>query len=422
MTSPRHAAGHAPQGDPGPLRGDLERGAGGDRILFLDAFSGVAGDMLVAALLDLGVPRGPVDAALAAVAIEGYRIELGAVTRSGIVARRFRVDVEPTQTQRTYADIRELLTAAALTPGTRQRALDAFAALADAEAAVHRVPHEKVHFHEVGAVDSIVDIVAAAAALDWLGARVVCSPLPLGHGFVRARHGVLPLPAPATVACLRDVPTYDAGIEAELVTPTGACLVATCASGYTRWPAIRPERVGWGGGTRELPDRPNLLRVVLGRAHRDDGEQAGDDDAFAVLECNVDDMTAEVAAYAVERALDDGALDAWTTPIVMKKGRAALKLSVLVRHAEADRFLRLLFAETASLGVRITAVQRAERPRRIVRVTTPFGIIPVKVADADGLPENIAPEFEACREAARDHGVPVKEVYAAAVAALGSRP
>ncbi len=420
MTSPRHAAGHGHDGGPGPLRGDLERGAGDGRILFLDAFSGVAGDMLVAALLDLGVPRGPVDAALAAVAIDGYRIELGAVTRSGIVARRFCVDVEPTQTQRTYADIRELLAGAALTPGTRQRALDAFAALADAEAAVHRVPHEQVHFHEVGAVDSIVDIVAAAAALDWLGARVVCSPLPLGHGFVRARHGVLPLPAPATVACLRDVPTYDAGVEAELVTPTGACLVVTCASAYTRWPAMRPERVGWGGGTRELPDRPNLLRVVLGRAHRD-GESA-DDDAFAVLECNVDDMTAEVAAYAVERALDDGALDAWTTPIVMKKGRAALKLSVLVHHAEADRFVRLLFAETASLGVRITSLQRAERPRRTVRVTTPFGVIPVKVADADGLPENIAPEFEACRAAARDHDVPVKEVYAAALAALRSRP
>ncbi len=420
MTSPRHAAGHGHDGGPGPLRGDLERGAGDGRILFLDAFSGVAGDMLVAALLDLGVPRGPVDAALAAVAIDGYRIELGAVTRSGIVARRFCVDVEPTQTPRTYADIRELLAGAALTPGTRQRALDAFAALADAEAAVHRVPHEQVHFHEVGAVDSIVDIVAVAAALDWLGARVVCSPLPLGHGFVRARHGVLPLPAPATVACLRDVPTYDAGVEAELVTPTGACLVVTCASAYTRWPAIRPERVGWGGGTRELPDRPNLLRVVLGRAHRD-GEPA-DDDTFAVLECNVDDMTAEVAAYAVERALDDGALDAWTTPIVMKKGRAALKLSVLVRHAEADRFLRLLFTETASLGVRITALRRAERPRRIVRVATPFGVIPVKVADADGLPENIAPEFEACRAAARDHDVPVKEVYAAALAALRSRP
>ncbi|MFQ6024157.1 MAG: nickel pincer cofactor biosynthesis protein LarC [Acidiferrobacterales bacterium] len=407
----RHGHGH----DAGPLREDLERGCGRGKLLFLDAFSGIAGDMLVAALLDLGVPRAVIDSALAALPLGGYRIELDSAVRSGIVARRFVVHVDETQPERDYAQIRAMLEAAHLPEGTRAIALDAFRTLAQAEATVHRVPVDHVHFHEVGAVDSIVDIVAAAAALDWLSANVVVSPLPMGRGTVRARHGVLPLPAPATVECLRGVPTYDAGIDAELVTPTGACLVATCARGYARWPEMRPEQVGWGGGTHELPDRPNLLRVVLGRSEVE--EEKLRDAPFAVLEANVDDMTAEVAAHAVERLLAADALDAWTVPIVMKKGRPAMMITALVRRDEVDASVRLLLSETTSLGVRVRPVYRVERPRRILEVETLFGRIPVKVADGDGLPPNLAPEFEACRAAASSHGVPVKEVFAAALVA-----
>jgi uncharacterized protein (TIGR00299 family) protein len=419
MAGPHHRAHtHGHGHDAGPLREDLAHDSGRGKVLFIDAFSGVAGDMLVAALLDLGVPRSVIDNALAVLPLGGYRIELGSAVRSGIVARRFMVHVDERQPERDYAQIRAMLEAADLSAGTRAIALDAFRTLAQAEATVHRVPVDDVHFHEVGAVDSIVDIVASAAALDWLGATVIASPLPMGRGTVRARHGVLPLPAPATVECLRGAPTYDAGIDAELVTPTGACLVATCARTYARWPEMRPERVGWGGGTHELPDRPNLLRIVLGHGARETEEGSFSNAPFAILEANVDDMTAEVAAHAVERVLAAGALDVWTTPIVMKKGRPAMMISALVRRDDVDTSARLLLSETTSLGVRVRPVFRVERPRRMLEVQTPFGRIPVKVADGDGLPINLAPEFEACRAAANNHGVPVKEVVAAALVAV----
>ncbi len=416
---------HHPHPDPGPPAGDLPRGAGSDKLLFLDAFSGIAGDMLVAALVDLGVPRAAIDEALDALPLEGYGVELGSVTRSGIVGRCFRVHVEGAHPERSYGEIRAMLESAALDDGVKRRALDAFAVLARAEASVHRVPLDAVHFHEVGAVDSIVDIVAAAAALAWIAAPVVASPLPMGHGTVKARHGVLPLPAPATVACLRGVPTYDGGIEAELVTPTGACLVAACAREFARWPALRPERVGWGAGSRDLVDRPNLLRVVLGRPNASAAD-APSGAAHLVLECNLDDSTAEIAAHALERALAAGALDAWVTPIVMKKGRPAMLLAALAAQDGADRVVSTLLSETSSLGVRLRPVHRVERPRRMLQVDTPYGRVAVKVADGDGLPLNLAPEFEHCREAALRHDVPVKAVLAAAVSAaqraLGEAP
>lgn len=414
-------AGDSSQADtaPAPLPdGDLERGAGIGKILFLDAPSGIAGDMLVATLLDLGVPRGAIEEPLAALPLTGYRIDVVPLVRSGIGARRFIVEVESGQPQRTYRQIRELLEAAALAGGCRKIALDAFRLLAEAEAGVHRMPVEDVHFHEVGAVDSIVDIVAVAAAIDFLGARVIASPLPMGKGHIRAQHGVLPLPAPATVSCLRGVPTYDAGIDGELVTPTGACLVATIASEFSRWPDLAPERSGWGGGTKELEDRPNLLRAVLGTSPDAAPRASGESEApFAILEANVDDMSAEIAAHAVERALEAGALDAWTTPIGMKKGRPAMMIAALARREDIQSLSRVLFAETTTLGVRVRPSYRLERPRRMIEVETAFGPIAVKVADGDGLPRNAAPEFEACRAAALEHEVPLKEVYAAAIAA-----
>jgi uncharacterized protein (TIGR00299 family) protein len=275
--------------------------------------------MFVAALLDLGVPRAPIDAAIAALPLRGYHTRTFDVSRSGIVATRFEVEVEQGQPQRTYAEIRTMVEAAPLTDGARTLALRAFRILGEAEADVHRIPIEDVHFHEVGAVDSIVDTVAVAVALDWLGAEIVAAPLPMGRGFVRAQHGILPLPAPATVLALRGVPTVDDASGFELVTPTGACLVAAAARGFTRWPAMRPERVGWGAGKRQLADRPNLLRLVLGAP--DDTARRGatheGEATHTVLEANVDDMSGELAAHVIERALARGALDAWATPIVM---------------------------------------------------------------------------------------------------------
>jgi uncharacterized protein (TIGR00299 family) protein len=327
--------------------------------------------------------------------------------------------VDREQPQRDYAAIRVLLEAAkGLPDGARAIALDAFRLLAEAEAEVHGTSVERVHFHEVGAVDSIVDIVAAAIGFDHLAAAVECSPLPLGRGFVRTQHGNLPCPAPATLLCLRGVPTYDAGIDGELVTPTGACLVRAVAERFTRWPSVRPERVGWGGGTRELADRPNAVRLVLGER---DQPVASARAGYTVLELNVDDMSGEIAAVALARAQAAGALDVWSTPIGMKKGRPALMLSALARSADAAAVARALLSETSSLGLRLREVERIERKRHVVQVETRFGRIAVKVAGDDGLPENIAPEYEDCRSAAETHGVPVKQVYAEALAAYISR-
>jgi uncharacterized protein (TIGR00299 family) protein len=395
----------------------LARGAGRGKLLFLDAFSGIAGDMLVAGLFDLGVPREVMTAALRSLPFAGYELHFVRRTRSGIAGWGLEVVASDPQPSRDYAAIRAMLEGAkGLEPGARALSLTAFRVLAEAEAKVHDSTPEQVHFHEVGAVDSIVDIVAAAAAFDHLGADVICSPLPMGRGFVRSEHGVIPSPAPATLLCLAGVPTYDASIDSELVTPTGACLVRAAAKSFARWPSMLPSRVGWGAGTRELPDRPNLLRLVLGEPTGVIGLE-GVAQNHVMLELNVDDMTGELAAVALERAQQAGALDAWSTPIGMKKGRPALMLSALVRHGEADQVARALLSETTSLGIRLRDVGRIERSRRMVEVQTPYGPIAVKVADGEGLPANIAPEYERCRSAAEAHGVPVKQVYAVAIAA-----
>ncbi len=395
----------------------LPRGAGAGKLLFLDAWSGAAGDMLVAALVDLGVPQTVVREALSALALSGYEVAFVRRQRHALVGTGFEVRVTADQPARSYTQIVALIQAAsALTPGARAIALRAFAILADAESQTHRVPVADVHFHEVGAVDSIVDVVAAAVAFDYLGGEVVCSPLPMGRGFVRSEHGRLPAAAPATVLCLRSVPTYDAGIDAELVTPTGACLVRAVASSFTHWPNMRPLAVGLGAGSRDLSDRPNVLRAVLAEPETPTG-RASSEKTLVVLELNVDDMTGELAAAALVSAQRAGALDAWSTPIGMKKGRPALMLSALARRADVDAVARALLSESTSLGLRTYEVSRIERPRRMVDVETAFGTIAIKVADGDGLPPNVAPEYEACRAAAEARGVAVKQVYAAALAA-----
>jgi pyridinium-3,5-bisthiocarboxylic acid mononucleotide nickel chelatase len=395
----------------------LEEGAGVGKIVFLDAFSGIAGDMSIAALLDLGIPLLVIERAVAALPIEGFHLHRGHVHRSGIVATSFDVHVEAPQPERTYGEIDAMLAAAPLDGATAALARRIFRRLGEAESSVHRVPLDDVHFHEVGAVDAIVDIVGAAAAVAYLGAEVVGSPLPMGRGFVNARHGVLPLPAPAAVECLRGVPTYGVPLDAELVTPTGAAIVATVAARFERWPAFAPERVGFGAGHRELPDRPNLLRAVLGSPLASTGEEVGPA-SHVVVEANVDDLTGELAAHAIEALFEAGALDAWATPITMKKGRPALTIAALATAEKADQVAAALLCETTTIGVRRTAVSRTERPRRTVTVTTPFGPIRVKVSEGPFGPPQVKPEFDECAAAARAHGVPVREVIAAAFAAV----
>ncbi len=427
VAPPPHHPGHGPIPERGhdgahehagaPPRSLLTEGCGRGKILFLDTFSGISGDMTIAALLDLGVPLLVIERALSALPLEAFHLHRGHAHRSAIVATSFEVHIEGDQPLRTWSTIDAMLASAPLDPAVADLARRIFRRLGVAEASVHRTTLEDVHFHEVGAVDAIVDIVGAAAAFVWLGAEVVCAPLPMGRGFVRAAHGRLPLPAPAVVSCLEGCPTYSVELDFELVTPTGAAIAATVASRFERWPAMAPSRVGFGAGRRDLPDRPNLLRVVLG-----DNVAVAAIEATAatathmLLEANVEDMTGELAGHALDAILSAGALDAWAVAATMKKGRPGLVISALAEVARADAIVAAVLRETTSIGVRKTAVTRTERPRRVVTVTTPFGPVRVKVSEGPYGPPQVKPEFDDCAALARDAGVPVREVVAAATA------
>lgn len=418
-----HGHGHTHETLALPTRPDLPRGAGAGKVLFLDAPSGLAGDMIVAALVDLGVPERVIHEAVAGLPLGGFHLHFGTRVHSGIVATAFDVHVGEAQPERTWGEIRAMLRKSKLAKGVLKRALATFTRLAESEAKVHRMPIDDVHFHEVGAVDAIVDVVASAAALDWLGARVLVSPLPMGHGRVKARHGVLPLPPPAVVECLRGLPTYDGGIAFELVTPTGAAIVGAHAEGATRWPSLVPRATGWGAGTAVLPDRANVLRAVLGDDATTTSRAAAPTAAgsHVVLEANLDDATGELVAACIATLLEAGALDAWATPIAMKKGRPALTLSALATAERAEELAAVILRETPSLGVRWHEVRRLERPRRIEHVETPYGLVPVKVAEGPFGPPQRKPEFDACLALAREHGVPVREILKVALAAEPKR-
>jgi len=368
--------------------------------------------MSIAALVDLGVPVEALEAAWSALSLGGYHVHFSHRSRSGVVATYFDVHVDAGQPQRNFGTIRELLGKAKLDDAVRARAIKTFDRLAEAESTVHRMPKDDVHFHEVGAVDAIIDIVGAATAIEWLGADVVCSPLPMGRGFVKAAHGVLPLPPPAVVECLKDFPTYDAGIDRELVTPTGAAIVAANAVRAERWPSMAPEHVGWGSGTMDLADRPNLLRAVLGAP-----TIATKQGTHVVIEANLDDATGEMVAGAIEVLLAEGALDAWAAPITMKKGRPGVVLGVLCDASAASALAAVVLRETTTIGVRYAEFSRIERPRRMVEVETPYGKLPVKIAEGPYGPPQIKPEWDACAAAAKAHGVPVRVVIQAALSA-----
>jgi uncharacterized protein (TIGR00299 family) protein len=418
-----HAHGHPhDHATVGPrARPDLPRGEGRGKVLFLDAASGLAGDMIIASLVDLGVPESVVEDAVGVLPVAGYHLHFGTRTLSGIVATKFDVHVEEAQPERTYGAIRRLLEDAPLAPGVKERAQATFHRLALAEAKVHRAPLEEVHFHEVGAVDSIVDVVGSAAALDWIGADLFVSPLPMGRGFVRARHGILPLPAPAAVECLAGFETYDGVLEFEFVTPTGAGIVGAHAVRSARWPRMAPERVGWGAGTKDLPDRPNLLRAVLGAVPAGSADSvAGEPPTHVVIEANVDDATGELVGHAIDVMLGEGALDAWAAPVTMKKGRPGLIVGLITTVARADALAAALLRETSSIGVRRYAVSRVERPRSSVTVETTYGPIPVKVSGGAFGPPRAKPEFDACRAAAASHRVPVHEVIREAMVAFAA--
>ena len=380
------------------------------RTAYLDCVAGLAGDMLLAALLDAGAELDTLRAVPAAVGIAGVEIGVERVERQGIGALHLRIDAPDDHDHRRYAQIRDLVERSELPERARTRALEAFRRLAEVEGGIHGVPSEDVHFHELGSLDTIVDVCGTFVLLDELGVdRVVSSPLPFARGFVRAAHGVLPLPAPATLGLLEGASLVGVETEAELVTPTGASIAATVVEEWGGLPPLTLERVGYGAGTKDLADRPNVVRVVLGTV---DGATS----PVVVLETNLDDLPPELVPDAIERCFAAGALDVWTVPAHMKKGRPGFVLSVLARPDAQAEVARVLLEETTALGVRVSRLERYELDREERTVDVDDRPVRVKIGILDGRIVNVAPEHDDCAAVASATGRSVKSVWAAALA------
>jgi uncharacterized protein (TIGR00299 family) protein len=374
-------------------------------LCYLDAFSGISGDMLVGALADAGADQAAIINAVASLET-GATLSFERVKRCGIGATKFHVAMEQTHTHRHLSHILKLIERGALPARARENAAAVFQRLGEAEASVHQVPIERVHFHEVGAADSIADIVGACVAFELLGVTsIVSAPLNLGSGTAKTEHGILPVPAPATAALLRGKPIYSDGPAVELTTPTGAALAVTLARGFGTLPPVKIAVTGYGAGGYDFPDRANVLRVIL-------GEESGAAEAttIAVLEANIDDLSPQVLAYAMERLLEKGALDVTLQSIQMKKGRPGTLLRVLARQEDREAMAQAIFAETSTFGLRMYAAERRVQAREWVDVETPHGKVRMKVSGEGAY----APEYEDCRRIALESGVPLKQVIAEA--------
>ncbi|MBI4886659.1 MAG: nickel pincer cofactor biosynthesis protein LarC [Acidobacteria bacterium] len=393
-------------------------------ILHFDCFSGAAGDMILGALLDAGLPLDDLRTALGSLAIDRDAVWTERVTRAGISATKFHVRGEEPHAghshhhgHRTLCQIERLIDGSALSVAGRDRAKALFGRLAEAEAAVHGTSIDAVHLHEVGALDSIVDVVGTVYALDALGVeRVTSSALNVGSGSIASSHGIYPVPAPATARLLTGVPIYSGPQEAELVTPTGALLVSACAAAYGPTPAMRLRRVGYGAGSRDVDGRPNVLRVLIGEADR-----TAPVETVVVIETDIDDMNPQIFGLLIDRLTESGALDVFYTPIQMKKNRPGTLLSIIAPPEARERLTSLVFRESTTIGVRYTEMQRECLDREAVVVATPFGPVTMKVARRNGEVLNASPEFDDCVRVAAAHGRPVKDVQAAAVRAFLDR-
>jgi uncharacterized protein (TIGR00299 family) protein len=438
------------------------------RIAYLDCFSGISGDMFLGALVDAGVSPKLLEDTVAALDI-GARLEISRVVRSGISATKVDVyangekdlprEVFWEQQRHGHAhedspdhghehmrqhshgqlrnehgrglnEIRQIIEKAAITSNAKKNAVKIFEALGEAEAEIHATSVGNVHFHEVGAVDALVDIVCAAVGAESLAVEQwVCSPLNVGGGTVKCAHGTLPVPAPATLKLLRDAPVYSSGPQVELVTPTGAAIVKTLSSRFASFPAMKIETTGYGAGTRDFPEHPNLLRLTIGEALATDGASpsqssstsstgaspSATNDKITVLEANLDDLSPQVLAYAMERLLAEGALDVFSVPVQMKKNRPGALLTVLAKMEDANRLTKTIFAETTTLGVRSREEQRQTLLRRWETVDTTWGPVRIKIANMNGSISNYAPEYEDCRTLAEAQHVPLRTVMQEAI-------
>lgn len=379
------------------------------RVAYLDCLSGVSGDMTLGALVDAGVPLEAIQQGVASLGLPDVRVTAEEVKRHGFRALKVRVEHPPEHAHRHLHHITDMIAASQLTTTQQELATRIFTRIGEAEAHVHGTTIRKVHFHEVGAVDSIADIVGAAIGWDLLGVdRIVCSPVPTGSGFVTIAHGRVSVPAPATAELLKGTPLAPSIVEFELTTPTGAAIVTTISDEFGALPPMTIERIGYGAGDKDLTEQPNVLRLIV-------GELADDSvtDSAWMLETNLDDTTGEVIAYCTGKLLDAGALDVYTTAIQMKKSRPGVLLSVLCRGDQIERLERIIFKQTSTLGVRRWPVSRHKLERRAHRVTTKWGEVDGKVARRGG-EVSFAPEYESCRLVADQHEVGVQEVMDAA--------
>jgi uncharacterized protein (TIGR00299 family) protein len=391
------------------------------RIMYFDCRSGISGDMTVGALLDLGIDREAFLEQLDRLDLEGASIQITRKNAFGIMATDFEVimpNSETTKDRRNLSDIEQLIDSSDLESRVKQLSKQIFRSIAEAESKVHGVPIEEIHFHEIGAIDSIVDIVGTSICLSLLQVdRIFASPLHLGRGFVDCDHGTLPIPAPATVEILRGVPVYSTGIEGELVTPTGAAIITNLTQDFIDLPPMVVETIGYGKGKKDY-SIPNVLRVFLGRASdtehvaldKIEGMSIGHEEII-LLETNIDDLSPEIYSYLLPKLLERGALDVFLTNIMMKKGRPGVMLSVLCDKERKKELEELIFAETTTLGIRSQALQRQYLERKIVTLDSRFGPIRAKVAFKGEQRVWVKPEYEACKKIAEEHGLPLHEVY-----------
>ena len=394
------------------------------RILYLDCFSGASGDMIVGALIDAGVSFAQVETVVNSLDLDGVRVTCDRVDRGGIGAAKFRViDSAKMESSRTgrdanhghshhqhrgLSDITEIVNRSQLTSAGQVREVSLFRRLAEIEAEIHQMPVEEVQLHEVGAVDSIVDIVGAVCAFELLGVdEVIASPMNVGSGTVVCAHGELPVPAPATAKLLIGAPIYSTGPAVELVTPTGALLVTEYADGYGTVPPIRITGIGYGAGDRDFQGRPNVLRALVGET-----TGVSELERVVVLECQIDDMNPQIYGVLMERLTQAGALDVFYAPIQMKKNRPATLVTVIARPKDREALTTLLFVESTTIGVRVSEMDRDTLDREVVSVDSPFGKVRVKVARRNGVVLNVAPEFDDCARVAEEHGRSVKDIHA----------
>ena len=383
------------------------------KIAYFDCFSGISGDMTVGALLDAGLKVETLEKELKKLGLSGYRLEVNKVTKKGISATQFKVKIKEEGVERRFKDILTILEESKLDEEIKKETIKIFFNIAQVESKIHQKDIDKIHFHEIGGLDSIIDITSAVIGIKTLGIEeIYSSALPVGKGFVKCSHGVIPVPAPATLELLKNIPTYSGGIESEMITPTGAAIISTLTKSFGERPLMKIESIGYGAGEKEFTT-PNLLRINIGEKILKDGNLKDGyvSDEAVLIETNIDDMNPEFYDYIMDKLFSQGALDVFLAPIQMKKNRPAHMLSIIVYEQNLKEILEVLFSESTTLGVRIKEIKRLRLGQQNFITETKYGKIRVKVGIFKGEIKNVAPEYEDCKKMAKQHQVPLKEVY-----------